>query len=283
MFLLLLFNLMFLSPDSSLIKEKELTGFKNAISMVSDSKGYLYVLDNESNELIKIDDKLNIIKRIGKKGWNSGEFDSPTFVDCSTGLDVYVSDGKNYRVQRFDLNLSFISSLVTNTVTFDEKLKFDNPVASVNINSSDLYVLDGDNKRIVVFQNGLTPLTSFGGFQSAETPFMRPTKILKDGNNLIYILDKMRSSVDVYDNFGSFIKTYNFPGLISISIYNNFLYFLTGNEIISYDINRKAYKERISMIDYLNGTNSINDFLVYSDKEIYTLEKNKLILFIFIK
>lgn len=275
---LLLYQLIFYS-DSSFIKEKELTGFKNAVSMAEDSKGYVYILDNESNEVIKIDDKLNIVKRIGKKGWNPGEFDSPTYIDCSTGLDLYISDGKNYRVQRFDLNLSYVSSLVTNTITFDEKLKFDKPVASVNINSSDLYVIDGDNKRIVVFQSGLMPNTSFGGFQSAQTPFINPIKILKDGNNLIYILDKDRLAVDVYDNFGSFIKTFNIPNLISVSIFNNFLYFLTGNEIIYYDLYRKAYTDRIIFDSKSFETNLVNDFLVYSDNEILTLEKNKLNLY----
>jgi len=254
-----------------------LTGFKNAISITSDGKGFLYVLDNESNEISKIDDKLNIIKKVGKKGWNSGEFDSPTYIDGSSGLDLYVSDGKNYRVQRFDLNLSFVTSLTTNTVTFDDKLKFDNPVASVIVNSNNLYVVDGDNKRIVIFQSGLTPLTSFGGFQSAETPFVKPIKILKDGNNLLYILDKMQNSVFVYDSFGNYIKTFNIQKLISISIYNNFLYFLTENEIILYDLYKKAYVNKIDISE--NFKEVISDFLVYSDNEFLILEKNKLVLY----
>ena len=270
-------SLLFSSPDSSFFKKNELTGFKNAISITSDGKGFLYVLDNESNEISKIDDKLNIIKKVGKKGWNSGEFDSPTYIDGSSGLDLYVSDGKNYRVQRFDLNLSFVTSLTTNTVTFDDKLKFDNPVASVNVNSSNLFVIDGDNKRVVIFQNGLTPLTSFGGFQSAETPFIKPIKILKDGNNLLYILDKMQNSVFVYDSFGNYIKTFNIQKLISISIYNNFLYFLTENEIILYDLYKKAYVNKIDITE--NFKDVISDFLVYTDNEFLILEKNKLVLY----
>jgi hypothetical protein len=277
MYLLLMLSLLFSSPDSSFFKKNELTGFKNAISITSDGKGFLYVLDNESNEISKIDDKLNIIKKVGKKGWNSGEFDSPTYIDGSSGLDLYVSDGKNYRVQRFDLNLSFVTSLTTNTVTFDDKLKFDNPVASVIVNSNNLYVVDGDNKRIVIFQSGLTPLTSFGGFQSAETPFVKPIKILKDGNNLLYILDKMQNSVFVYDSFGNYIKTFNIQKLISISIYNNFLYFLTENEIILYDLYKKAYVNKIDISE--NFKEVISDFLVYSDNEFLILEKNKLVLY----
>jgi len=277
MYLLLIFSLLLSNPDSSFFKKNELAGFKNAISITSDGKGYIYVLDNELNEISKIDDKLNIIKKSGKKGWNQGEFDTPTYIDGSSGLDLYVSDGKNYRVQRFDLNLSFVTSLITNTVTFDDKLKFDNPVASVNVNSSNLFVIDGDNKRVVIFQNGLTPLTSFGGFQSAETPFIKPIKILKDGNNLLYILDKMQNSVFVYDSFGNYIKTFNIQKLISISIYNNFLYFLTENEIILYDLYKKAYVNKIDITE--NFKDVISDFLVYTDNEFLILEKNKLVLY----
>ena len=157
MFILLLFNLFINLPDSTLVKYTDYNGFANAVSMTTDGKGFIYILDNENNEVIKFDENLKEVKRTGRKGWNNGEFDSPTNIDGSSGLDIYVTDGINYRIQRFDLNLSFVSSLITNSETFDDKLKFNTPIASVILNSSDLYVIDGENKRIVYFNSGSFP------------------------------------------------------------------------------------------------------------------------------
>ena len=123
--------------------------FSNAVSMTIDGKNNIYVLDNAANEVVKLSSDLTFIKKIGRKGWDNGEFDFPTYIDGSSGLDIYVCDGKNFRIQRFDLNLSYISSLVTNTETFDNNLKFNKPYSCVIINSSDLYVIDGVNFRIV--------------------------------------------------------------------------------------------------------------------------------------
>ena len=90
MILLLILNFIFFSSDSLLVKDREITGFSNTVSVTTDSKGFLYALDNESNEIIKMNDKLVEIKRTGRQGWNTGEFDSPTYIDGSSGLDIFV-------------------------------------------------------------------------------------------------------------------------------------------------------------------------------------------------
>ena len=98
--------------------------------MTIDGKGNVYVLDNETNEIVKLSGDLSFQKN-RKKGWQNGEFDTPTYLDGSSGLDLYLCDGKNFRIQRFDLNLSYVSSLYTNTETFDNNLKFNRPISSV--------------------------------------------------------------------------------------------------------------------------------------------------------
>jgi hypothetical protein len=279
MILILFFNLLFLNNDTAtLVKSNEFTGFKNAVSVTTDGRGFIYVLDNESNEIVKISENLKEVKRVGKKGWNTGEFDSPTNIDGSSGFDIYVTDGVNYRIQRFDLNLSFISSLVTNSATFDEKLKFNTPVASIIINSSALYIIDGENKRIVYYPDGITPLTYFGGFQSAQKPFLNPVKLLKDGYNNIYIFDNKANSVYVYDNFGNFVKSIESITIKSISIFNNIVYIFTGSELLLYDVRKNAYVNKITLGKSMSDL-QVNDMVVYSENRILFLEKNKISFF----
>jgi hypothetical protein len=272
---LLILNFLFFSGDTALYKTGEYSGFKNAVSVTSDRKGFIYVLDNESNEVIKFNENLKEVKRTGRKGWNNGEFDSPTNIDGTSGLDIYVTDGVNYRIQRFDLNLSYVSSLVTNTPTFDEKLKFNTPVASIILNTTAVYVIDGENKRIVYYPDGITPLTYFGGFQSAQKPFLNPVKLLKDGYNNIYIYDNKANTVFIYDNFGNYIKSLESNTIKSVSIFNNIVYIFTGTELLFYDVRKNAYVGRISAIKEFPDF-PVNDILVYSESKVLFLEKNKI-------
>lgn len=278
MFLLFLLNILFLNPDSTFYKEYEYSGFKNAVSITTDGKGSIYILDNESNEIVKFDDKLTELKRIGKKGWSNGEFDSPTYIDGSSGLDIYVSDGANYRIQRFDLNLSYVSSLITNANTFDDKLKFNTPVASVILNMNTMYVIDGENKRIVYYPDGITPVSYFGGFQSAQKPLVNPVKLFKDGFNCIYVFDNKLGAVFKYDNFGNYVKSIENNTIKSVSIYNNIIYIFTSGDLLKYDVGKNAYVEKISLPKEISDL-IISDVLIYSENKILFLMKKKVTVY----
>lgn len=267
-----------MNPDSTFYKEYEYSGFKNAVSVTTDGKGSIYILDNEANEIVKFDDKLTELKRIGKKGWSNSEFDSPTYIDGSSGLDIYVSDGSNYRIQRFDLNLSFVSSLITNANTFDDKLKFNTPVASIILNMNSMYVIDGENKRIVYYPDGISPVSYFGGFQSAQKPLINPVKLLKDGFNCIYVFDNKLGVVFKYDNFGNYVKSIENNTIKSVSIYNNIIYIFTSSDLLKYDVGKNAYVEKISLPKEISDLN-VSDVLIYSENKILFLMKKKVTIY----
>lgn len=268
--ILMIFYLLAKYPEDNSIS------FLNANSMTTDGKGNIYVLDNEANEVVKLSAELNLLKKVGRKGWNNGEFDTPTYIDGSSGLDIYVCDGKNFRIQRFDLNLSYISALITNLETFDNNFKFNTPISCVIVNSSDLYVVDGENNRIVKFLSGTTPVLSFAGFQDVDGSLSKPGKILKDALNSIYVLDKDKNSLMQYDVFGNFVKPIKYDTLISFSIYKDNIYLLNSNlDIIRYDIKKQAFAERIRAFIDLKPEN-VKDFLVYDSEKFLILEKNKI-------
>jgi hypothetical protein len=279
MILALALNILLGVSDSTMVLERELGGFANAISMTTDGKGFIYVLDKDQNEIYKLDSNLNIIKSAGGKGWKSGQFDGPTFIDGSSGLDLIVSDPNNNRVQRLDLNLAFVTELKTDQQTFLEEFRFRTPVSSIVINSSELYIVDGENNRVVIFPKGFEPNNSFGGFNSPKGKLTEPSKIGKDGNNMIYILDKSNNSIKVYDNFGSYKKDIKPDKILSFSIYSNILYIFDGTQIYTFDINSGSFTGTIST-GTVNKTANFTDFLVYSKDKYLLLEKNKLSLLI---
>ncbi len=280
MILLLILNILFFSSDSLLVKEKEVAGFSNAVSITMDGLGSVYVLDSESNEIIKYNSSLEEIKRIGRKGWNNSEFDNPTYIDGSSGLDIIVSDGNNYRIQRFDLKLGYISSLYTNSETFLSEYKFNRPVATIIVNSNDLYVIDSDNNRVVTFPRGFAPTTTFGDFRAGKGSLQEPVKILKDSENFLYIFDKKRNAIMKYDNFGNFIKSIKADDIKTFSLYNDNLYILNSNGIWLYNTEKNAFIEKKIISEDLNLDN-ITDLLIYNEKTYLVLLKNYIILLIF--
>lgn len=277
MMILLFLSFLFPSSDSLLVKKLEIKDFANAVSITSDSRENIYVLDANANQIIKYNSNLDFILRNGKQGWMEGQYDSPTYIDGSSGLDIYVSDGNNKRVQRLDLNLVPISTLLTYTPDFQEDLRFRTPVASLVMNSNQFFVIDGDNNRIVVYQNSRTPVSLFAHYTSGKGQLLRPVKLLKDGNNNIYVLDKEIKSILKFDNLGNYVMTLSIDNLEAYTIYGNTLYMFDGKEIVLYDLEKNAVTERKKLPKNISKK-KIRDILVLNNNKYFLLGKNTLSL-----
>lgn len=275
MCILLLAGLLLGNIDTNLTKADEYSGLKGAVSITCDGKGNIYVLDGETSEIIKFKEDLTELKRTGKKGWNNGQFDNPVSIDATSGLDIYVSDLNNSRVQRFDLNLGFISSLITNDESIEEKFKINRPSGSIIVNAKDLYVVDSDNPKIVIFKEGVTPYTYFGSFQSVNGSLTKPGKIIRDQNNFLYVIDYSKEGIMRYDNFGTFFGLIKIEEIKSVSVSNNFLYILTGKSIRIYDTKANAFRAFFELPSEIKNR-KFTDFLVINNKKIYFLEKTKI-------
>lgn len=263
--------------DTNLLLYKSVRGFKSAISITTDFKGNIYVLDYETCEIIKYDGNLNELKRIGKKGWNNSEFFNPTHIDGTSGVNLFVSDKMNSRIQVFDLNLGFVNAIMTDIESIEEKFRIRKPICSILINSQDLYVIDGDDPRVVIFSNQKIPLTYFGSYQSGKVSLIKPKKMVKDSKNILYIFDEKRSQILKFDSFGGYISSINLDNIISLCIYNDFLYILTKDFIFIYDTIRGSFTEEIEFGSTNN--NSLSDILVTSSDKIFILGKEILYLF----
>jgi hypothetical protein len=279
MILLVFLNFLFGGSDSILIKEKEVKNLTNAVSVTIDGKENIYVLDAGTNQIIKFGNNLEYKKRNGRQGWAEGQYDSPTYIDGSSGLDIFVSDGKNRRVQRLDLELNPIAVLKTNLDDFPPELKFNTPVATLILNSSELYVIDKDNSRIVIYKNGRYPSGVFGDYKSGRGQLSRPVKLLKDDKNFIYILDKELNSVLRYDNLGNYINKFEIENLETFTIRGKILYLFNGKEIVLYDLDKNSIIEKKTF--FLEGKKKkYKDILVLNNKKYLLLEKNALSLWV---
>lgn len=274
--ILLFLILPFLYSDStSLIFENEYAGFQNARSITVDGLGAIYVLDKELSEITKLDKDLNKLLKSGGVGWGQNQFIAPEYIDASSGLDILVSDFQNNRIQRLDLNLTFISELQTNALTFPDDFKVVNPRATLVINSKDLFILDGNNPRIVVFKNGQTPVAGFGGFGSGRAELIQPEKIVKNNDNLLFIFDRGKKSIMKFDNFGNFLGEIKKDNIVSISIFDNILYILTNSEVWLFNTTSNQFDLKYDLPDLLKHSR-VKDFYVYNKERYLFLSDKKL-------
>jgi hypothetical protein len=68
----------------------------------------------------------------------------------------------------------------------------------------DLFILDGENTRIVKFAAGTTFERTFGGLNRAEAKLQSPIKLVVLPSGMVYVAETQR--ILVYDAYGNFVK-----------------------------------------------------------------------------
>ncbi|HTP80341.1 MAG TPA: NHL repeat-containing protein [Bacteroidota bacterium] len=196
------------SPADTLFVEQNAFGvFQHAAKMALLPGGGFLVLDAGANAVIRYDRSFNEESRVGGFGWGETSFDHPSGL-TTDGLNVYVSDEGNHRIQRFDRFLRFVSSLSTRDTTYPPA-RFGYPAGVALSPDGDLFILDGENLRVVVFDAGSTYERTFGDASSNNQQFRKPFKIQCVGRR-IYIGDSDR--ILQFDLFGNPLRVFG-PGV----------------------------------------------------------------------
>lgn len=198
---------------------------------INENKNFIILISNETNEVIKINLDGEIQKIIGGFGWSESQFDYPSSI-TSTAIEIYVADFNNHRIQRFDHNLNFISSLSSS-----DNIKFEYPISITLSSKGDLYILDSKNKKVLKINSFKKLERVFGNYESGNVILAEPKLIKLDSSQRIYVLDK--DQILVFDEFGSFIKKIPIPEklkneIVDFQVYQNSIYFLTEKNLYEF-------------------------------------------------
>ena len=191
-------------PSSQEELSSPLGNFKHAVSFSIDPSGNFYVLDAEINELLKLSRRGELLQSSGGYGWSQIAFDHPTDVIAPNGLDVYVADEGNHRIQHFDRNLNYVSSLRFRD-NEDVSQRFGYPRSVAVSRLGDLFLTDGENIRIVKIINNNTFDRAFGGQGGGEGQLQNPSRVRVSTTDLVYVQDG--NVVKVFDIFGNYVRT----------------------------------------------------------------------------
>ena len=273
-FIFLILSL-FVPQKDSINLENSFGDFRQAVSISSSREEFVFVSDIQTNQIYKFSKKGELLLNSGGSGFGNSQLNQPYSIDASNGLDVYVCDYNNNRIQRYDLNLSFITSFDFNIYnqTADNSKKIYYPHSIVFLNTSDIFVLaDAMSYRVVKMQSlddvSLLFCSSSYGFDKLT----EPSKIIRGSDLDIFILDKGDDEIDQFDNFGTIIKRMKNPDsekIISISYYKDNLYILNQKSLIIYGLKTGKY---IQYLEYFNDDKkNIQDLSVFNDKEVLIL------------
>ncbi|MGD1044933.1 MAG: NHL repeat-containing protein [Bacteroidota bacterium] len=211
------------SVDSVLVEDYSIGSFQRATRIVLGTQGTIYILDEDENKVSLFFNLQDAPKTIGGFGWSSSSFDKPTGV-ATDGVNIYVSDYGNHRIQRFDRDLNYISSLSTRD-TSDVNSRFGYPLDVALSEFGDLFILDGENIRVMKFNTQNSFERAFGDINAGEGKLQNPMRLIAI-NSRIFVGDKNR--ILVFDYFG------NYLGSIGNGIINNLNGFaMLTNEILA--------------------------------------------------
>ena len=190
------------APDTMLVEQKAFGSFQRATRLVTTPQGWIYVLDAERNLIVLTKGEEDISSSVGGYGWSSTTFDQPTGL-ATDGLNLYVSDRGNHRVMRFDRSLNFISSFVTRDTSL-LAARFGSPLGVALSRLGDLFILDGENLRVVKFGASLQYERSFGDIDDQRSRLRQPMKILLSPDDHVVVLESDR--LLEFDYFGQYLR-----------------------------------------------------------------------------
>lgn len=168
-------------------------------------EGNLFIADTGNDRVVKCDEGGRFLEETGGFGWETGQFNRPTYIATDNGLNIYVVDTQNKRVQRFDRNLNFISSIQMGPQ--DDFSGFGLLEGIAVTSGGELLLSDIEDDHVIKLDNFYAYLRTFGGFGYGEGSLRNPLGISVDRRGKVYVADSQNDRVAIYDLFGNFLKS----------------------------------------------------------------------------
>ncbi len=207
--------------DSIPVEEFSVGSFERATRIFARTQGAIYVLDADQNKIFVFTDITQSPKSIGGFGWSAGSFDKPTGI-ATDGINLYVSDYGNHRIQQFDRNLNYLSSFSTRD-TSDVVSRFGYPLDVAMSELGDLFILDGENIRVLKFNPQQFFERSFGDINAGKGKLQNPIRLVVTTSRL-FVGEQTR--IVVFDYFGNYLNSIGdgvVSGLTGFAISDNVL------------------------------------------------------------
>ncbi|HLX11643.1 MAG TPA: NHL repeat-containing protein [Bacteroidota bacterium] len=197
----------FLRAQDSSAVPTVLGAFQNASSFSVSPSGTIYVLDRGTNEVLKLSSTGAILARTGGFGWSEFSFSQPADLHAPNDIRVYVADYGNHRVEYFDGNLNYLSSLLMHDNP-DPDQRFGYPRSVAMDRYGSLFITDGEDSRIAKIVSAAPNSIdrTFGGVEGGKGSLKFPGRVRVTSSDVVYVQDSTR--IVEYDVYGNYLSAY---------------------------------------------------------------------------
>lgn len=177
---------------------------KQARALSVGLSGQIYVSDTGNHRILQLSPNGDVIKVVGGFGWQKEQFYAPYDIHASSALDIFVADYNNHRIQRYDKDLNYISSLYSDA-NWAPTLQFGFPKSIASSFHGELFLIDGENTRILKLNSFGEPEMSFGDFAEGRGRLLQPVKLCISPDDQILVSDARANKIVVFDYFGNYL------------------------------------------------------------------------------
>lgn len=198
------------APDST-TTVVEIARFRDARSVAADPAGRLYVVDAASSTVSVLELDGNATAIFG--GTGSGDYSllDPADVDPTNGLDLFVADMGNGRIQRFSHDGEFIETVdvpVGDPAVLNQTANSDGrPVALAVGPGGVLYAVDGERDVVLRWEGDRRLSRLLGLPEDGDGALVEPVDVVVSSAGEVFVADRGRDLVVVFDGLGSFRRT----------------------------------------------------------------------------
>jgi hypothetical protein len=193
----------FSANDSLLVEERVFGSFDRASRIVFDIRGRCFVIDRGASSIAVFSPQFDLTTNLGGFGWDITAFDGPTGI-ASDGLSAFVADYGNHRVIRYDQSMTAFSVVMMRDTSY-APARFGFPVGVALSKQGELYVLDGENLRVIKFDARLNFERSFGGIEAGTGRLRLPIDITVGEHGNVLVLEPHR--IVEFDYAGNFVRS----------------------------------------------------------------------------
>lgn len=191
----------------------------------------LYLVETERHRILKLGADGERLDSLGNQGFGDYQFDTPTDVDATNGLKIYVSDRNNNRIQVYDRRFQYLTTIKADGRNL--------PVHTyrpgrLTVNRlGELFFYDGDSENIIKY--GIN-----GEYESSiairsDGRLGKPADLAAFDDKLL-LADPSQGVIHILSSNGSYIRFIGgLEGVHAVSVYGNSIWALTEKYLVHLD------------------------------------------------
>ena len=161
----------------------------------SAAKKEIWVVETKAHCIAVLNEKGDLIRRIGHRGNAPGEFNYPTHIWIDPKGNAYITDAMNFRLQVLDPEGEVISVFGE---AGDASGYLARPKGIATDSFGNIYSVDALFHVVQVFDAKGNYLYKFGNQGHGNSEFWMPAGIFIDSSDMIYIADTYNSRIQIF-------------------------------------------------------------------------------------